>query len=444
MASVDLGESADTTPPAHPAPPALASGATAQRVAWRIFLLFAAVYFLSYFYRTANAVIAGDLARDLDLDAGQLGLMTSLYFATFSLAQLPIGVGLDRWGPRLVVPLMLSAAVAGSLCFAAAGTFGALALGRALIGLGLAPILPSAFKTFSLWYPPKRVATVSGLLVGIASTGSLVSATPLAWLTRSIGWRAVFAGTAVLLVAGALAFFAGVRNAPPGVTWPVGAASRGGMRAVFGSRRFWRIGPLGFFFTGAILGVQGLWAGPYLFDVLGLSRIDAGNVLLLLGGGTTAGYAASGWLSDRLGVTRVIVATAALFALCQFALALRPPLAVVAPVYFAYGLTGGFCIMMMAHARLIFPPAITGQAVAATNFFGIGGSFCVQWWMGLIIKRFGAGAGGHYPPAAYTAAFLFIALGTTLTLLWYLPLALEAARERRAALQGDARGNATL
>jgi predicted MFS family arabinose efflux permease len=391
----------------------------------RVFALFTCAYFLSYFLRSANAIIAGDLSREMSLDAAQLGLMSSLFFGAFALAQLPLGAGLDRWGPRVVAPGLMVMAVIGCLLFASAPSFGPLALGRALIGLGMAAILPSSFKVFSLWYPPHRVATMSGLLVGIGSSGALASATPLAWLTSAVGWRAVFAGTAVGIAVSALAIAILARNTPPGVAWPVGTASGGGFRAVFSDRRFWRIAPLGFFFTGGILAMQGLWAGPYLFDVLGLSRIEAGNVILLLAGGVTIGSAASGWCVDRFGVARAITASAALFVVCQFALTVRPPLAVIAPLYLVYGFSGSFCIMCMAHARQIFPPAITGQAVAAVNFFGIGGSFCIQWWLGLIIKPFGADAEGRYPPEAYTAAFLFAATGTLLALLWYLPLARE-------------------
>jgi MFS family permease len=395
---------------------------------FRIFALFTSAYFLSYFLRSANAVIAGDLARDLSLDAAQLGLMSSLFFGAFALAQLPLGAGLDRWGPRVVAPALMGAAVIGCALFAIAPSFGPLALGRALIGLGMAAILPSSFKIFSLWYPPHQVATMSGLLVGIGSSGALVSATPLAWLTDTIGWRSVFAITAVAIAVSAVAVVTLARNTPTGIPFTTNTASGSGLRAVFGDRRFWQIAPLGFFFTGGILAMQGLWAGPYLFDVLGLSRLAAGNIILLLAGGVTIGSAASGWCADRFGVARAITASASIFVLCQYGLTLQPSLAVVAPLYFVYGLSGSFCIMCMAHARQIFPPAITGQAVTAVNFFSIGGSFCIQWWLGLIIEPFGADAAGHYPPQAYTAAFLFAATGTLLSLLWYLPLARATMR----------------
>ena len=401
-----------------------------------VFGLFTAAYFLSYFLRSANAVIAGDLARELSLSAAQLGLMTSLFFGTFALAQLPLGPGLDRWGPRLVAPAMMLVAVGGALVFAAAQSFAALALGRALIGFGMAALLPSGFKVVSQWYPPERGATMSGLLVGIGATGALVAATPLAWANARVGWRAVFVAAALVVALSALAIVAWSRSSPPGVALPRverGQGERGGLGAVFTDARFWRIAPLGFFHTGGLLATQSLWAGPYLFDVLGLDPLPAGNFLLLLGLGTTAGYATSGWLCDRFGVARVVAACAGLFALCQLALAARPPLALVAPLYALFGYSGGFCIMLMAHARQVFPPGMTGQAVAAVNFFGIGGTFLLQWWMGLIIGLFPAATAGRYQPGAYTAAFLFTAAGTIMTLAWYLPLALRRATRRPAA-----------
>ena len=72
-----------------------------------LFVIFSLAYVLSQFYRSTNAVIAPDLAKELSLDAAELGLMTSLFFAMFALAQIPVGVGLDRWGPRWVTSSLM-------------------------------------------------------------------------------------------------------------------------------------------------------------------------------------------------------------------------------------------------------------------------------------------------------------------------------------------------
>jgi hypothetical protein len=88
--------------------------------------------------------------------------------------------------------------------------------------------------------------------------------------------------------------------------------------------------------------------------------------------------------------------------------------------------------MTLAQARRIFPLAMTGKAVTAVNLFAIGGTFLLQWWMGLIIAGFPRDAAGHYAPQAYAAALLFTGIGTSLALLWYLPLALRRARRAMA------------
>jgi predicted MFS family arabinose efflux permease len=394
---------------------------------WVVFGLFTAAYFLSYFFRSANAVIAPDLSRELGLVAAQLGLMTSLFFAAFAAMQLPLGIWLDRWGPRWVTPGLMWVGVAGSVLFALAPSYGSLALGRALIGVGMAGVLMGSLKIFSQWFPLEHYATASGLLVGIGALGSLAAATPLAWLNGLVGWRAVFGMGAVVTALIAAAITVWTRNTPPGVAWPGGNGNTGSLVTIFRDLRFWRMAPLAFFMAGMLLGFQGLWAGPYLFHVIGLDPIRAGNVLLWMGIGATAGFVVSGWLADRLGMARVTVVMTAVFVLCQFVLAARPGLVWVRPIYGLFGFTGGINVMFIAHARKIFPLAMTGKAVTAVNLFAIGGTFLLQWWMGLIIGAFPADAAGRYPPAAYTAMLLFTSVGTTAALLWYLPLLREPA-----------------
>jgi predicted MFS family arabinose efflux permease len=403
-----------------------------------VFILFTAAYFLSYFYRSANAVIASDLSAQMGLDAGQLGLMTSLFFGSFALIQIPLGIALDRWGPRWVTPILMITAVVGSLVFASAPSFVWLAIGRTLIGVGMAGVLMGSLTILSRWFPAERYATVSGLLVGIGASGSLAAATPLAWLNDAIGWRAVFtlgAGvTAVVIVA----ILLWTRNTPAGVEW-TGANASVDIRPVFGDGRFWRIAPITFFLAGATMGFQGLWAGPYLFDIHGLDEVVAGNVLLLLGVGVTLGYGFSGWLADRFGLERIIVSVGAIFVVAQFALAARPPLAWVAVIYLIFGFTGGFNVMTVAQVRRIFPLEMIGKAVTAANMFAIGGTFLLQWLMGVIINAYPVQA-GHYPPAAYTTALLCIAVGSLISVLWYLPLAMPARGAGASAQLSSAGG----
>ncbi|HWQ11621.1 MAG TPA: MFS transporter [Roseiflexaceae bacterium] len=388
-----------------------------------LFICFAVGYFLSNFYRAANAVIAGDLGRDLQLTAADLGLMTSLFYAGFALVQLPLGAALDRLGPRVTLPALMMATAAGSLLFASAHSFAPLAAGRTLIGVGMAGMLMGAIKAFGAWFDPRRVATITSLLVGIGASGGLAAATPLAWLNERFGWRAVFLWGAVAVLVSAAGIALGTRNAPRGVAWRAApGAPGGGFGQIFRDLRFWRIAPLNFFLIGTMLAVQTLWGGPYLFDVLHLAPVQAGNLLLFLSGGVVAGYFACGPLADRFGAQRVTVAAVAVFAAAQLVFLLpgwMPPAALIAVVFFGFGFTGAFNLLQLAEIRALFPPHMSGRAATAVNMFGFAGAALLQWWMGLIIGAFPRDTAGHYPPAAYAAAFGFTLVGTALALAWY-------------------------
>lgn len=349
--------------------------------------------------------------------------MISLFFAAFAAAQIPIGISLDRWGPRLVVPGLTMVGVVGSLIFAAGESLLMLSLGRMLIGVGMASILMGSIKAFSLWFSPRRFATATGLLMGIGSCGALAAATPLAWVSETAGWRAAFGWGALVVTLSAFSIALWTRNTPAGVDWPRKEGSSGGFLTLFVDLRFWRIALMNFFIVGGMLGIQSLWAGPYLFDVVGFSKIAVGNMLLLMALGVAAGYAISGWLADRFGLIRVVVAGGSVFVLCQFALALGTPPKLVPLIYLLFGSASGASIVLLAHARVVFPPEMTGRAVSTVNLFGIAGVFLLQWLIGVVVDLFPTDAAGHYPPEAYTVAFMVTAAATLLALFWYLPLA---------------------
>ena len=157
-----------------------------------VFVPFAAGYFLSYFFRNVNAVIAKDLVREFELAPSDLGLLTSVYFLAFGLAQLPVGVFLDRYGPRRVVATLLCVTGLGAFLFGGAGGFGMLAVARALIGLGVSACLMGAIKAFTLWFPLSRLATLNGLYLAAGGLGGLSATAPAQALIEPLGWRGLF------------------------------------------------------------------------------------------------------------------------------------------------------------------------------------------------------------------------------------------------------------
>ncbi len=400
---------------------------------WSVFASFTVAFFLSQFFRSANAVIAPTLAREMLFSAADLGLMTSLFFATFAITQFPLGIALDRWGARWVTAGLMIVAVVGSLVFAFGASFVTLALGRALLGIGMAGILMGGLKAFSQWFPQDRFASVAGLLTGVGSLGALVATTPLAWLNDQIGWRAVFIGGALLIALSAIFILFGTRNSPEDAPPTSIKRTENNLPAILSSMDFWRIAAPVAWLGGMVAAFRGLWAGPYLFDIYYLSEIETGNLLLLMGIGSTAGSILMGWLTDRVGAARVVITCSLILIACQLILASQPPLLIVAPVYLLFGLGGSFGVALLSQARNIFPAHMTGQAFSMVNMMGFVGVFLLQWWIGEIVALFPATVVGRSMPQAYSVVLVSTAAVSLLTLLCYLPLIRSRQRAEQKA-----------
>ena len=161
-------------------------------LAVRMFVVFASAYLLSYAFRAINAVIAQPLVDELGLSAGQLGFLASAYFLSFAVMQLPVGVMLDRYGPRRVEAVLIGFAALGAVLFALAESYAVLWLGRALIGVGVSACLMAAVKAYSLYFRPHMQATLSSWMLVAGSLGALTVTTPVEAALPHLGWRGVF------------------------------------------------------------------------------------------------------------------------------------------------------------------------------------------------------------------------------------------------------------
>lgn len=388
-----------------------------------VLLPFAAGYYLSYLFRTINALSSAALEADLHLGAAGLGLLTSAYFLTFAAAQLPIGVALDRFGPRRVQLVLLPIAGGGAALFAAAEGFEALMLGRALIGLGAAASLMAGLKALVLWFPKERLALANGCYVMLGALGAVTATAPAEVLLEALGWRGLFAALAAATVAAAAVLWL-IAPRDPDVPTP-GAGVRPGLREVFRNRHFWRVAPLSACCIGTAFALQGLWAGSWLADVALLDRVAVVHGLLAMALGLCAGALLLGIAADRLrrrGVLPgdLLAAVAAAAMLAQLALALRllplPP----APLWAFLGAVGSATVLGYAALAEAFPKEIAGRANAALNLLHIGAAFLIQAGIGFVVGRWAADAGGHYPAVAYATAFCANLVLQALALGWFL------------------------
>lgn len=394
--------------------------------ALRVFVPFAAGYFLSYIYRTVNAVIAPDLTASLALDASTLGLLTSAYFLAFAAFQLPLGLLLDRYGPRRVESALLLAAAVGALLFAFGDSAGTLVLGRACIGLGVSACLMASFKAFALWFRRARLPLANGCVMAAGGLGALTATAPVEAFLRVSDWRALFLLLAfATLAVAALIFIVVPERAGPGR----GAEERLSQQlhalvGVFRSPLFWRIAPLTTTCQASFLAIQGLWTGPWLKDVAGLERSEVAGHLLGIAAAMIAGFLVLGAVTERLtrrGIRPVTVAGTGmcLYLLAQLAVVSgvsAPPLALWGAFAF-FGTTG---ILPYAVLAQRFPAHVTGRVITSLNVLVFTGAFLAQWGLGAIVERWHTGPAGAYPPAAYQSAFGLVLALEALAFAWFL------------------------
>lgn len=376
----------------------------------KLFLPFAGAYFLSYLYRTANAVIGPVLTDELALGAGGLGLLTSAYFLAFATAQLPLGMLLDRFGARRVESGLLLIAAAGALVFALGHSIADLAIGRGLIGLGVSACLMAAFKAFSLWFPAERQASLTGWIMTSGGLGALAATAPLEAALHLTGWREIFFGLATLtLTVSVWLFFSVPEKESASKPEPL-LAQWQGVKQVFSSAHFWRFAPLGLTVTGGFMAIQSLWSMSWLMQVNGYSRSVAADHLAGMSVAMLVTYVLLGLLATglaRRGIKPLTLLAVAL-GLSLFTLTLIATQASSHTylLWIAYGTLSSFGTLAYSQTAAGFPLALSGRANTAYNLMVFLGAFAVQWGLGVLIEYLQA----HGQGAASANRNAFLAL----------------------------------
>jgi len=393
----------------------------ALRYRWLIFWILALGYVLVYFHRLCPAVVAVDMMRDLGAGGTLLGILSSAYFYPYAAMQLPAGLLSDSWGPRRTITVFFAVAVAGSLLLGFASSAAWAIAGRVLVGLGVSMLFVPTMKVLAEWFRPNEFATMTGILMAMGGLGSLTAAKPLASLSAWIGWRMSFVAVGVLTLVLGLLVWAFVRDRPADLGLPSPAASGGtrppaiplsqGVVQVLRYPPFWALALWFFFDCAVFFSFGGLWGGPYLMHVYGLSKGEAGNVLSLFAIGMIVGSPVLSVVSNRVFRARkpVIILCAAITVLLTGALAFLTaslPLPLLYLVCFGLGaFTSSVVVIGFTSAKELFPVQIAGTSTGLANLFPFAGGAVFQPVLGAILERSGR-VGEAFTVAGYEAAFL--------------------------------------
>jgi len=391
---------------------------------WLIFSIMAIAYVGAFFHRGAPAVVALDIQESFGISAGLMGLLASAYFYSYAVVQFPAGLLSDSLGPRKTVSLFLIVGGVGSILFGLAPFLELSILGRVLVGLGAGMVFTPNMKILSEWFRVREFSRMNGLFLASGGLGALTAAAPLALVAGWVGWQISFAaiGCATLILA-ALVWLL-VRDRPQDLGYPSLSQTdsssaralpptraiplRQGVRLVLTNPYFWPLAIWSFLSIGCNMAFGGLWAGPYLRHVYGLSRTEAGNVLNMLAVGIMVGSPLMSVASERIFMSRkkVLMISAAILVSAVTVLNLFPSGLPLVALYLVILVFSMFSIppavMSITSTKELFPLEITGTSVGTVNLFPFVGAAAMQLGMGWALDSYGGSGAAGYSVEAYS------------------------------------------
>lgn len=387
-----------------------------------IFGILGAAYILVFFHRLAPALVAVDMMRDLKTGGALMGILASAYFYPYALMQIPAGLLSDSWGPRRSVALFFIFAAAGSVVLGFAQSVGVAIVARIIVGLGVATVFVPTLKIVTNWFEPEKFVRMNGMLMSLGGVGAYTAATPLALLSDALGWRGSMIVIGGFTCGIALAVWWLVKDTPqelgfPPLRWTItpdnvvnkiGLLS--GVGLVLKTPMFWPMAICTFLGAAVSISFSGLWGGPFLMHVYGMSKAQTGAVLSAMAVGLIAGAPVMSWLSNRVLRSRKKV----LIINCFLGLCLFTPLAFftsgfpVAMLYvwcFSYSFAmSGMAVVSYSSVKDLYPVTISGTATGILNIFPFAGAALGQPLIGWYLDQAGS-VGGQYSADAYSTAF---------------------------------------
>lgn len=248
--------------------------------------LCAAFLFYKYILQNFPSVMAPQLMDAFHLHGLGLGVLSGVYFWTYLIVPLFVGIVLDHYGTRWVTTGAIFCCALGIFFCAQAQTLNAAIWGRALIGVGVSFASIAYFKLSAVWFDKKHYALLTSLLVTAAMIGAVCGQMPLAWLVSQIGWRASLTNLAWVGIALACLFLIVVKDKPSATSIEVNTSESEHLwRDIFSilkNKQNWLLTAYSGLAFSPVVIFCGLWGNPFLQKAYGLDKIAAPSMISLV------------------------------------------------------------------------------------------------------------------------------------------------------------------
>lgn len=388
-------------------------------IGWLMFGLGALFYFYEYLLRVSPSVMTTELMTNYHINAAQLGHLTAFYYYIYAPMQMPVGMLMDRYGPRKLLSFAALCCAVGAHMFIATDSLLVAAIGRFLVGFGSAFAFVGVLKLATLWLPSDKFAIASGVNMAIGTIGGMVGDIGLTKLVQEVGWRetsyeeAIFGGLLTVLL------FLVLRDGPKGSHHELPRTHTHfgdvfkGFYKIIRSPQIWINGMVGCLMYVSTAAFTELWGIPYLKQVHHLTPEVAATTISSVFLGWAIGGPIVGFISDRTR-KRVLPMTigSAVGAILISVVFYVPnlPLPALMTVFFFFGLFSSAQVICFAVGREISPSRSAGTAVALTNMFVMLSGVIFQPLVGLLLTMIEGTADAVSTAHVYSAHSYDVAL----------------------------------
>jgi sugar phosphate permease len=378
-----------------------------SRRAWLVYAIGAVAYIVAVLQRTSLSVASVDATERFEVQATALSTLSVVQLIVYASLQIPVGVLLDRVGPRFLVSCGATLMMLGQITLAVAPTITVAIIGRILVGAGDAMTFISVTRLLASWFSGRTLPLLTQLLGTLGGVGQLLSAVPLVFVLHQFGWQSAFLGAASISLIAAVLVVSFVRNAPVGAVLHEPVA----WKAAYGHIRdaLARPGTQLAFWAHFVSGSPGtmfamLWGFPFLSIGLGYGPVGAalfltGMILSAMVGGPILGILSARYPHRRSNIILGIVASMAIAWVLVLAWPGQPPLWSVVLLVVTLAIGGPGSLIGFDFARSFNPARSLGSASGVVNVGGFLAAFLMMFFVGIVLDALARASGGTVGPA---------------------------------------------
>lgn len=394
---------------------------------WIVWLIAAGFFFYKYLVQVSPSVMTHDLMRTFHVHGAGLGNLSAFYFYAYLCMQVPVGLLLDKYSPRVLTTSAIMLCSVSTLLFSQTNSLEWACVNRALMGTGAAFAAVSCFKLAAVWFAPQRFALVSGLFMTAAMFGAIGGQMPLSLLVQYTDWRIALKIVGLTGMGLGVIYFLVIRDKPlpQSQLQPIKPDDvRYSLLNILKNKQAWLLSLYSGLAFAPVSVFGGLWGVPFLETAHALTKTEAALATSSIFVGFAIGAPLLGWLSDFLGRRKPILYAGTSLALCSLTLVLycNPlPLPWIILLLGCFGFCASGFFTSFAMIRELFPLFLVATILGIMNTFDALCEALFEPLVGAILDATWSGATSngihHFSLQSYHTALLVFPLTLLLALV---------------------------